>query len=117
MPRGHVARQYGGRWRVLSAINAKAAWLYGPCFGLDLLAYVTGHTLRGSSGPSPEREASRDLAKSRTLLGGSLEFIRGTQHVLLGAPDPFVLGSGVPWRSGPIDTPRDVLSFLATWGP
>jgi hypothetical protein len=28
MPRGHVARQRGGRQRVLSAINAKTAWLY-----------------------------------------------------------------------------------------
>jgi hypothetical protein len=51
------------------------------------------------------------------LTGGSLELIRGTQHVLLGAPDPFKQGSGVPWRSGPIDAPREVLSFLATWCP
>jgi hypothetical protein len=44
---------------------------------------------------------------------GSLELVRGTQHVLLGAPDPSVQGSGVPWRSGPIDAPWEVLSSLA----
>jgi hypothetical protein len=48
---------------------------------------------------------------------GSLELIRGTRHVLLGAPNPFVQGSGVPWRPGPNDAPRDVLSVLATWYP
>jgi hypothetical protein len=57
MPRGHVALLRGGKRRVLSAIIAKVAWLYGPCIRLDLLAYVMGHTPRGSSGPSPEREA------------------------------------------------------------
>jgi hypothetical protein len=61
--------------------------------------------------------SSRDLAKTQSLLGGSLELIRGTQHVLLGAPDPFVQGSDFPWRSGPIDAPWEVLSFLATWCP
>jgi hypothetical protein len=57
MLRGHVARQRGGRRRVLSAINAEAARLYGPYVRLDPLAYVTGHKPRGSSGSPPEREA------------------------------------------------------------
>jgi hypothetical protein len=57
MPRGQVAGQRGGRRRVPSAIKAKVAWLYGLCIRFDLLAYVTGHTPRGSSGPSLERKA------------------------------------------------------------
>jgi hypothetical protein len=56
MPRGHVAGQRGGRRRVFSAINAKVAWLYGLCIMLGMLAYVMGHTPRGSSGPSLERK-------------------------------------------------------------
>jgi hypothetical protein len=35
----------------------------------------------------------------------------------LGSHGPFIQGSGVPRRSGAIDAPRDVLSFLATWCP
>jgi hypothetical protein len=46
---GRVARQRGGRRRVLSAINAEAAWLYGPYVRLGPLAYVTGHKPRDSS--------------------------------------------------------------------
>jgi hypothetical protein len=47
-----------------------------------------------------------------------LGLTRGTRHALLGAPDSYVQGSGVPlWRSGPIDVPWEVLSFLATWCP
>jgi hypothetical protein len=38
-----------------------------------------------------------------------LGLTRGTRHALLGAPDPFVQGSG------PISAPRGVLSFLAMW--
>jgi hypothetical protein len=57
MLRGHVARQHGGRRFVLSAINAEATRLYGPYVRLGLLAYVTGHKPRGSSGSLPEREA------------------------------------------------------------
>jgi hypothetical protein len=57
MLRGHVARHHGGRRRVLSAINAEAARLYVPYTRLDLLAYVTGHKPRGSSGCPPRREA------------------------------------------------------------
>jgi hypothetical protein len=57
MLRGHVARQHGGRRRVLSSINAEAARLYGPYVRLDTLAYVTGHKPLGSSGSPPEREA------------------------------------------------------------
>jgi hypothetical protein len=44
-----------------------------------------------------------------------LGLTRGTRYALLGAPDPLVQGSGVlPRRSGPIDAPWGVLSFLAT---
>jgi hypothetical protein len=57
MLRGHVARQRGGRRRVLSAINAEAAQLYGPYVRLGPLAYVTGHKPRGSSGSPPKRGA------------------------------------------------------------
>jgi hypothetical protein len=57
MLRGHIARQCGGRQRVLSAINAEAARLYGPYVRLGPLAYVAGHKPRGSSGFPPEREA------------------------------------------------------------
>jgi hypothetical protein len=91
MLRGHVTRQRGGRRRVLSAINAEAARRYGPRVRSNPLAYVTSHKPRGSSGFLPERGAqgrawtrvstgpllkpgsspSRDLAKARTLLGGT----------------------------------------------
>jgi hypothetical protein len=57
MLRGHVARQRDGRRRVLFAINGEAAQLYGPYVRLGLLAYVTSHKTRGSSGFQPEREA------------------------------------------------------------
>jgi hypothetical protein len=57
MLRGHIARQRGGTRRVLSAINAEAAWLYGPRVRPSLLAYVTGHKPRGSSWSPPERGA------------------------------------------------------------
>jgi hypothetical protein len=42
MPRGRVARQRGGRRRVLSAINVETAQPYGPYARLGPLAYVTG---------------------------------------------------------------------------
>jgi hypothetical protein len=91
MLRGHVARQCGGRRRVLSTINAEAVRRYGPHVKPSPLAYVTGHKPRGNSGSLPERGAqgrawtrvstgpllklgsspSRDLAKARTLLGGT----------------------------------------------
>jgi hypothetical protein len=54
MLRGRVARQRGGRRRVLSAINAKAAQPYGPYVRLDPLAFVTGHKPRGRGGFLPE---------------------------------------------------------------
>jgi hypothetical protein len=57
MMRGRVARQRGGRQRVLSAINAKIARLYGPYVRLGPLAYVTSHKPRGSSGSPPDRGA------------------------------------------------------------
>jgi hypothetical protein len=90
MLRGRVARQRGGRRRVLSAINAKTAQLYGPYVRLGPLAYVTGHKPRGRGGSPHERGAynkvwtrvgtgplpvlgsspSRNFAEARTSLGG-----------------------------------------------
>jgi hypothetical protein len=57
MLRGRVVRQRGGRRRVLSAINAKTAQLYGPYVRLGPLAYVTSHKPRGRGGFPPERGA------------------------------------------------------------
>jgi hypothetical protein len=57
MLRGRVARQHGGRRRVLSAINAKTAQPYMPYIRLGPLASVTGHKPRGRSRSSPERGA------------------------------------------------------------
>jgi hypothetical protein len=57
MLRGHVVRQHGGKRRVLSTINAEAAWLWGPYVRLGPLAYVTGHKPRDSSGSPPEQGA------------------------------------------------------------
>jgi hypothetical protein len=57
MLRGHVARQRGGRRRVLSAINAEDARRYGPYVRHNPLAYVMGHKPRGSSGSLPVRGA------------------------------------------------------------
>jgi hypothetical protein len=57
MLRGHVARQRGGRRRVLSTINAEVAWRYGPYVRHNSLAYITGHKPRGSSRSLPERGA------------------------------------------------------------
>jgi hypothetical protein len=57
MLRGCVARQRGGRRRVLSAINAKTAQSYGPYVRLGPLAYVTSYKPRGRSGSPPERGA------------------------------------------------------------
>jgi hypothetical protein len=57
MLRGHVARQCGGRRRVLSAINAEAARRYGPYVRHNPLAYVTDHKPRSSSGSLPEQGA------------------------------------------------------------
>jgi hypothetical protein len=136
MLRGHVAHQRGGRQRVLSAINARAARLYGPYVRLGPLAYVTGHKPRASSGSLPKRGAwgkawtrvstgpllmpgsspSRDLAKAWTLLGGTWGPPEGPVLPSLGAPDLYVQGSGVSlWRSGTNDASWEVLSFLAMW--
>jgi hypothetical protein len=57
MLRGRVTRQHGGRWRVLSAINAKAAQLYEPYVRLGPLAYVTSHKPHDRGGFPPERGA------------------------------------------------------------
>jgi hypothetical protein len=43
---------------------------------------------------------------------------RGARHALLGAPDLYVQGSGVPLRrSEPDGASWDALSFFATWYP
>jgi hypothetical protein len=57
MLRGRVARQRGGRRRVLSAINAKTAQPYEPYVRLGPLAYVTGYKPRGRSRFPLERGA------------------------------------------------------------
>jgi hypothetical protein len=57
MSRGLVACLRSGRRRVLSAINAEAARLYGPYVRLGPLAYVTGHKPCDSHGTPPEWEA------------------------------------------------------------
>jgi hypothetical protein len=57
MLRGRVARQRGGRRRVPSAINAKAAQPYGPYVRLGLLTYVTGHKPCARGGFPSERGA------------------------------------------------------------
>jgi hypothetical protein len=97
MLRGHVARQRGGKRRVLSAINAETVRRYGPCVRPSPLAYVTGHKPRDSSEFLPERGAQdrawtrvitgpllksgsspfRDLAKARILLGGTWGLPKG----------------------------------------
>jgi hypothetical protein len=53
MLRGRVARQRGGRRRVLSVINAKIAQPYGPYVRLGPLAYVTSLKPRGRGGSPP----------------------------------------------------------------
>jgi hypothetical protein len=57
MLRGPVARQCGGRRRVLSVINAEATRRYGPYVRHNPLAYVTGHKPRNSSGSLSEQGA------------------------------------------------------------
>jgi hypothetical protein len=57
MLRGCVARQRGGRRRVLSTINAKIAQPHGPYVRLGPLAYVTGHKPCARGGFPPERGA------------------------------------------------------------
>jgi hypothetical protein len=49
MLRGHVARQRGGRRRVLSAMNAEAARRYGPYVRHNPSAYVMGHKPRSTA--------------------------------------------------------------------
>jgi hypothetical protein len=137
MLRGRIARQRGGRRRILSAINAKAAQLYGPYVRLGPLAYVTSHTavagfrLSGECRARPGHVSAPDPCLCRgpprpgTLLrpephsgGGDRGPTWGTRHVSSGAPDWHSQGSSVPlWRSGPKGASWDVLSFLATWCP
>jgi hypothetical protein len=134
MSRGHVARQRGGRQRVLSAINAMVVWTLrqarpvGLCHGPQATWQQRASARAGSVGQGLNTCRHRTPTHAGVLLAPgpcqgpdltrrSLELIRGTQHALLGALDPLVQGSDIPRRSGPIDAPRDVLSFLATWCP
>jgi hypothetical protein len=57
MLRGRVIHQRGGRRHVLSAINAKAAQLYGPYIRLSPLAYVISHAAATGFRLSGERRA------------------------------------------------------------
>jgi hypothetical protein len=57
MLRGCVVRRRGGRRRVLSAINAKTAQLYGPYVRLGPLGYVTSHAAAAGFRLSGERTA------------------------------------------------------------
>jgi hypothetical protein len=126
MPRGHVARQRGGRRRVLSAINAKVVWLYGPCIRLGLLAYVTGHTPRGSSGPSLEREAlgkawTRAGTRPLPMSGSSLSWDLVKTRTLLGEPGAYSRDLACPPGSpGPVRTgvrcPLEVQTHRCTSG-
>ena len=75
MLRGHVARQRGGRRRVLSAINAETARLYGPYVRLGPLAYVTGLKPRSSSGSPSERGAQ---GKAWTRVGTGPLIVSGS---------------------------------------
>jgi hypothetical protein len=58
-----------------------------------------------------------DYTPTRTLLGGAWSLFEGLDMSSWELRTRSNRGSGVPWRSGPIDAPRDVLSFLATWCP
>jgi hypothetical protein len=136
-----------GRRRVLSAINAETVWLYRPYVRLRLLAHVTGHTPRGSSGsppgrgaqvhrirpghvPAPDPRSCQGLPCPRTSLWFGPYSEGSGPH----PRDPVMLsweswavtrgsglcvqGSGAPsWRSGPNGTSWDVSSFLSTWCP
>jgi hypothetical protein len=138
MLRGRVVRQRSGRRRVLFAINAKTAQLYGPYVRLDPLAYVTGHKPRGRGGFSPEQGAQDkvwarvstgplpvsgsspfwDLAEARTSLGGGPGTHPGDPACLLRSSG--LVLTGVRCSSAKVRTrgaSGDVLSFLATWCP
>jgi hypothetical protein len=132
MSRRLVVCQRGGRQRVPSIINDEVERLHGPYVRLGPLAYVTGLKPSGSCGAPPRQEVPLErwtrVSTGPLFVPGSprswsptdptlrdLGLTRGTRHALLGAPDPLVQGSGVlPRRSGPIDAPWGVLSFLAT---
>jgi hypothetical protein len=102
MLRGHIARQRGGRRRVLSAINAKAAWLYGPCVRLGPLAYVTGHKPRDSSG-------------SRRARPGHV--LAPDPYSCRGPPRPRTLPRPEPYSKGPGAYSRDPACPLGSSGP
>jgi hypothetical protein len=135
MPRGHIARQRGGRRRVLSAIKCGGctavwalcqAWPVGLCHGPQATRQQWVSAWVGSVGRGLDTRRLRTPTHTGVFLilgprqglvrtWRDLEPTRGTRHALLGAPDPSIQGSGVPWGSRAIDASRDVLSFLATW--
>jgi hypothetical protein len=119
MSRGLVACQRSGRRHVPSTINVEVEQLHGPYVRLGPLAHVTGLKPSGSSGAPPGQEVPLErwtrVDTGPLFVLGSPRSRSPARHALLGAPDPLVQGSGVlPRRSGPIDTPWGVLSFLAT---
>jgi hypothetical protein len=107
-------------WRhVPSTINVEVEQLHGPYVRLGPLAHVTGLKPSGSSGAPPGQEVPLErwtrVDTGPLFVLGSPRSRSPARHAFLGAPDPLVQGSGVlPRRSGPIDTPWGVLSFLAT---
>jgi hypothetical protein len=113
MSRGLVACLRGGRQRVLSAINAEAAWLHGLTSGSArwLMSRATAirqsrdSTLAGSIGQGLDICRPWTLIRVGVLLvpepcqgpiltRGDLGLTRGTWHAFLGASDPFAQGSG-----------------------
>jgi hypothetical protein len=133
MLRGHVARQRGGRRRVLSTINAEAARLRGltPGSARWLMSRATRHAAAVGLRLSGERRARprhvlapdpyscRGPPRPRTLLRPGPYSEGPGAHprdpvCLLGSSGLVRTGSGVPlWRFGPNDASWDVLSFLA----
>jgi hypothetical protein len=109
MLRGHVARQRGGRRRVLSAINAEAARRYGPYVRPSPLAYVTGQGPHGSSGSLPERGA-QGRAWTRVSTGPLLKSGSSpSRHVP--CRGPYLEGPGMPFWELRTCTHRGPVSY------
>ena len=107
----------------MGLMSGSAHWLMSRASGQAAAAGLRlgrkSHS-RGGHVSAPDPHSCRGLPGLEALPGPGpylrdLGLTRGTRHALLGAPDPLVQGSGVlPRRSGPIDAPWGVLSFLAT---
>jgi hypothetical protein len=134
MPRGHIARQRGGRRRVLSATNARLHGCMGLTPGLArwLMSRSTSHAAAVGL-----RLGGKRRARPRHVPALDPYSYRGLPR--LGTPPrpgPHTAGSGAYSRDpacplgsfGPVHTGvrcpsgvrshrciRDVLSFLATW--